>query len=219
LEKPSHIILSTAYLPPIQSFAWLVECNTLLIEQHENYVKQTYRNRCTILSANGPINLTIPTIKRSGEKVSIREVEIEYVTPWQKNHWKALESAYQNSPYFEHIADDLIPLYNKKTKYLFDLNQSLMEVILSFLEIKPSIELTQNYNTNYPDTMLDLRESISPKVDPHEDNVFSPKPYYQVFRHKGAFVPNLSIIDLVCNEGLLSLEILEDSIKKDAHQR
>jgi len=218
VQTQTPVILSTAYLPPIQYFAWLLHSNSVFIEQHENYVKQTYRNRCTILSANGPIHLTIPTAKKSGEKVPIRDVEIEYSTPWQKNHWKALESAYQNSPYFEHLADDLAPVYNGKIKYLFDLNQKLMEVLFSFLDFDPKIELTNSYISDYPGDVIDLREFISPKTDIALDNqIFRPHPYYQVFGHKGDFVPNLSIIDLICNEGLLTLEVLEKCIKKNAH--
>lgn len=207
------VLLTTAYLPPIQYFAWFVKDIPVFIEQHENYVKQTYRNRCTILSANGPLNLTIPTVKKSGEKVPIRDAEIDYSTPWQKIHWKALESAYQNSPYFEHIADDLAPYYNEKIKFLFDLNQGLVETLLVFLEIDTRTHLTEAYSDIYPSETLDLRKVISPKEEIIDNSTFNPPPYYQVFGQKSGFVPNLSIIDLVCNEGLLSVEILENSIK------
>lgn len=207
------VLLTTAYLPPVQYFAWLVKDIPVFIEQHENYAKQTYRNRCTILSANGPLSLTIPTVKKSGEKVSIRDVEIDYSTPWQKIHWKALESAYQNSPYFEHLADDLAPFYNEKIKFLFDLNQQVIETLLTFLEINTRVHLTENYSVIYPSETIDLRKVISPKEDITENDTFNPTPYYQVFGQKGGFVPNLSIIDLVCNEGLLSVDILEKSIK------
>ena len=213
----SQVLLSTAYLPPIQHFAWFTNKIPVFIEQHENYLKQTYRNRCTILSANEPLNLTIPTIKKSGEKVSIRDVEIDYSTPWQKNHWKALESAYQSSPYFEHLADDLAPAYNEKTKYLFDLNLALMEALFSFIEITPKLKFTSNYITQTGDDTVDLRELISPKAD-SDNNWFTPKQYYQVFGHKSNFIPNLSVIDLICNEGLLSVEILENCINKNAHR-
>ncbi len=210
----SQILLTTAYLPPIQYFAYLLQNTPVLIEQHENYAKQTYRNRCTILSANGSLSLTIPTIKKSGEKVPIRDVEIDYSTPWQKIHWKALESAYQNSPYFEHIADDLTPFYNTQHKFLFDFNEQLVHTLLTFIEAKPTISYTESYSTTAQSNTLDLRQAISPKVDiALKDFRFKPQPYYQVFGQKGGFIPNLSIIDLVCNEGLLSLEILEKSIK------
>jgi len=210
----SQVLLTTAYLPPILHFAYLVQETPVLIEQHENYIKQTYRNRCTILSANGPLSLTIPTVKKSGEKIPIKDVEIDYSTPWQKIHWKALESAYQNSPYFEHIADELAPYYNKRVKFLFDLNQQLIETLLAFIEVSPTIRYTETYSTTTKSNTLDLRQVISPKVDFASTELrFEPQPYYQVFGQKGNFVPNLSIIDLICNQGLLSLEILEKSIK------
>lgn len=205
-------VISTAYFPPIQQFAHLVSNSRILLEEHENYTKQTYRNRCSILSANGPHSLTIPVVKHSGSKTPIRAVEIDYCTAWQKVHWRAIESAYKNSPYFEHMADSLIPFYEKKTKYLFDLNLMLIETILDFLEITAHIETTSEYIHCYQETYLDLR-GISPKGDANKINPkYHDVPYYQVFSHKQPFVPNLSIIDLVCNEGLLSVELMRKSM-------
>ncbi|HUW07922.1 MAG TPA: WbqC family protein [Williamwhitmania sp.] len=207
-------ILSTAYFPPIQLFSRLVSNGRILIEQHEHYTKQSYRNRCTILSANGPLNLTIPVVKDSGNKMPIRDVEIDYCTPWQKVHWRAMESAYKSSPYFEHIADSLVPFFEKKTKYLFDLNLMLIESILDFLEITAHIETTSEYIPCYQETHLDLR-GISPKSDANKiDSSYHDAPYYQVFSHKQPFVPNLSVVDLVFNEGLLSVDIMRRAIKK-----
>lgn len=180
------------------------------MEQQENYAKQTYRNRCTLLSANGPLDLTIPIVKKSGNKMPIKDVTIEYSTPWQKIHWKAIESAYKSSPYFEHLEDILKPNYEKQTKYLFDFNLNLLGLLLGFLEIKVNIETTKEYIHSYPANFTDLR-GISPKGDSHQ--LLDPNkkviPYYQVFSHKMPFVPNLSILDLICNEGLLSIEILK----------
>ncbi len=207
-------ILSTAYLPPIQIFSRLVSNGRILIEQHEHYTKQSYRNRCTILSANGPLNLTIPVVKDSGNKMPIRDVEIDYCTPWQKVHWRAMESAYKSSPYFEHIADSLVPFYEQQTKYLFDFNLKLIETLLNFLEVSVKMEMTTEYIHHYPEGLLDLR-GVSPKMDfKKADPQYSEVPYYQVFSHKQPFVPNLSVIDLVFNEGLLSLDIMRKAIKK-----
>jgi WbqC-like protein family. len=203
-------ILSTAYLPPIQLFAPLVFNDKTLLEQHENYTKQTYRNRCTILGANGTLDLIVPIVKNSGIKIPIKDVLIDYATPWQKIHWKAIESAYKSSPYFEHIEDSLRPFYYEQTKYLFDLNQKLIDTLLDFLEIRPNIESTKEFTHDYPEGYIDLR-GISPK---HENKAYSFNcvPYYQVFSHKQPFVPDLSIIDLICNEGLFSVDIMRKTI-------
>lgn len=208
------VVMATAYFPPIQQFAYLVSNSRILLEEHENYTKQTYRNRCSILSTNGPHSLTIPVVKHSGSKTPIRAVEIDYSMAWQKVHWRAIESAYKNSPYFEHIADSLIPFFEKKTKYLFDLNLMLIETILDFLEISAHIETTSEFIPCYQENQVDLR-GLSPKADVSIlDSKYRDVSYYQVFSHKQPFVPNLSIIDLVFNEGLLSVDIMRKTIKK-----
>jgi hypothetical protein len=214
--KPFNtVLLSTAYLPPIQYFTKLFAYDQVFIEQHESYSKQSYRNRCMILGANGPLTISIPIKKISGTKMPIREVEIDYDTPWQKIHWKAIESAYNCSPFFIYYKDDLKGFYHNRIRYLFDFNCGLIQIISSLIEINPDIHFTEKFDIN-PANSHDFRNTIHPKPRMNRyDNDFTPVRYYQVFKEKTGFVPGLSIIDLLFNEGNQTIHILESCIKKE----
>ncbi|QKG80429.1 WbqC family protein [Tenuifilum thalassicum] len=203
----SKLLASTAYLPPISYFSAILNAEKIIFEAHETYIKQTYRNRCLILSANGPLPLIIPVIRPKGNHTPITEVEVDYSTRWNKNHVRAIESAYRSSAYFEFIADFLFPFYEKKFDTLWELNLSLINAIFEFLEIKKNIETTSHFVKETDKGTTDLR-SLSPK---QKSNSIFPEsvPYYQVFEHKFGFTPNLSIIDMLFNEGLESLELLK----------
>lgn len=209
----SSAIISIGYLPPVQYFAKLIQYQNIYIESAENYTKQTYRNRCVILGANGPISLTIPVVKTQGNHTPIKLIEIDNSTLWQKNHWKTIESAYRTSAYYDFVADILEPFFNKRYTNLFDFDYQLMNAIFDFLSIQPNIHTTTQYFSNYE---VDFRNSISPKVDFLNDTQFLPAEYFQVFSNKFGFVPNLSIIDLLFNEGLSAIEVIDVSIKKPA---
>lgn len=207
----SSAIISIGYLPPVQYFAKLIQYQNIYIESAENYTKQTYRNRCVILGANGPISLTIPVVKTQGNHTPIKLIEIDNSTLWQKNHWKTIESAYRASAYYDFVADILEPFYTKRYVNLFEFDYQLMNAIFDFLSIQPNIHTTTQYFSNYE---VDFRNSISPKVDISEDKQFTSAEYFQVFSNKFGFVPNLSIVDLLFNEGLSAIEVIESSIKK-----
>lgn len=202
--------LSTAYLPPIQYITKLFD-GDIFIERHEHYIKQSYRNRCNILAANGVIPLTIPIVKRHNEKMPIGEVEIDYELPWQKIHFKSIESAYKNSPYFDYYIDEFMPFFEERHQLLLDYNTQLLQVILSIIGIKPNIHYTDEFEKAYP--CNDFRYNISPKSK-IADESFASNEYYQVFGSKFGFAPNLSIIDLIFNEGPSAKEILMQCIKK-----
>ncbi|MGE0078752.1 MAG: WbqC family protein [Bacteroidales bacterium] len=206
-------ILSVAYLPPIQYFTKLVQYQHILVESLENYTKQTYRNRCVILGANGPLALTIPVIKTQGNHTPIKLVEIDNSTLWQKNHWKAIESAYRTSAYYDFVADILNPFYSKRFTNLFEFDSMLMSSIFDFLSLAPNIHNVSSYNDDYGQEVDDYRGTITPKVDSQSDLQFHPVVYFQVFSNKFGFVPNLSIIDLLFNEGLSAIDIIEASTK------
>ncbi|MDR0726291.1 MAG: WbqC family protein [Prevotellaceae bacterium] len=210
-KKNCQIILSTAYLPNVQYFSKLL-CEDIIIEQHENYPKQTFRNRCEILSANGIISLTIP-IKHSANKIKIRDVEIDYTDNWQRLHWRTINTAYRSSPFFVYYADDFLPFYEKKEKFLFDFNCKMLDKLIELIGIKTQITLSSNYLHNEGTGTIDCRNTITPKNKP-EDPEFFPSPYYQVFSGKFGFQPNLSILDLLCNEGNNSYSIIENSTKR-----
>ena len=211
----SSVILSTAYLPPIQYFAKLIGYPNVYTEIFETYTKQSYRNRCEILTCNGPLSLIVPVVKVNGNKTLTKDIRIDYSTNWQKNHWKAIESAYRNSVYFDFVSDLLQPFYNQKETFLIDFNNKINNELLLFLGITKKITETDQFHKQYTTDMVDLRTAIHPKTQFQTDDAqFSPVKYYQVFSDRFEFVPNLSIIDLLFNEGLNSISVIESSIKK-----
>lgn len=191
------VYLSTAYLAPVQYYCKLLQYGEAYIEAEENYLKQTYRNRCTIAGANGPLALSIPIVKPDTLKCLTKDIRISDHGNWRHLHWNAITSAYNMSPFFEYYEDDFAPFYEKKYAFLFDFNTRLCRLACELLDIHPNIKETTEYNPEVPN---DYREAIRPKHPP-EDNSFHPKPYYQVFREKNGFLPNLSIIDLLFNMG------------------
>jgi hypothetical protein len=208
-----HALLSTAYLPPVQFISKFFVYHRIYIEKHENYQKQSYRNRCCIYGANGKQCLVIPVIKLHGKKMPVTEVAIDYTTNWQKIHLKSIESAYRLSPFYEYYADDFLAIYDQKIPLLFDWNMKLLKTILNLLKNDVIPEETTAWipaDTHYPD----YRQSINPKKRLTEpDTSFEPIPYQQVFREKFGFIPNLSIIDLLFNEGPETKAILLRSIR------
>jgi len=200
------IYLSTAYFPNIYFFSKFLLSENIVIEAFEHYQRRTYRNRCEILSANGKINLQVPINKRNTN--AIKDVLVDYGTNWQKQHFKTLESAYQSSPFFEYIIDDFMFVFEKKEKYVFDLNLKIIETILNFLHLENNISFTKEYKESYE---KDFRNRIHPR-NPIIDNDFKNITYYQTFNNKFPFVSNLSILDLLFNEGNNAQIILKESI-------
>lgn len=211
MDTNKNILLSTAYFPPVQYVSKFLQFEKIYIEQHENFTKQTYRNRCEILAANGPVSLVIPVVKGRGSKIKIRDLKISYDTDWQRNHWRTIFSAYNSSPFFEFYRDEISPFFEKKWKFLFDYNLAILESICELIEIDFNVELTHDFEKVDSNT-LNFREAISPKKQKAKhDPDFHPNEYTQVFAEKFGFVPNLSILDLLFNEGPNSYNILERS--------
>ena len=198
--------LSTAYLPPVQWFSKLLRYDKVYVEQYENYQKQTYRNRCVIAGPNGAISLTVPIEKPDTLKCLTKDIRISDHGNWRHLHWNALESAYNQTPYFEYLKDDLRPFYEKSFRYLMDFNEELVAVICALIDIEPHIERTTDYIAVREDA--DFRDRIHPKKNWQEDKDFAPVPYYQVFQQKYGFLPNLSIVDLLFNMGPESVLVL-----------
>lgn len=210
-----NIYLSSAYLAPVEYYTKFLTEKTVFIEKHENYLKQSYRNRCTILSANGAIPLSIPVKHSSGEKTLIKDIRIADHGNWQHMHWNAIVSAYSSTPYFEYYQDDFAPFYHKKYSFLLDYNEELRILINKLLGIKKqNILYTELYKTDLEKYDLDFREIIHPKKDYRLlDLEFFPQKYYQVFNQKFSFVENMSIIDLLFNMGNESILVLMNSKK------
>jgi len=190
----STVLLSSAYLPPVQFFS-AMKGNRVLIEQFDNYRKQTLRNRCLIATAGGMQALTIPVVKSDAPKQLMRDVRISDHGDWRRQHWNALESAYMSTPYFIYYQDEFRPFYEKKWDFLLDFNMELTRVILKLAGIGTSMELTEIYES-CPDCMTDLRGLIEPGKSGYQA-----KPYWQVFSEKYGFLPNLSAVDLLFNMG------------------
>ena len=199
------LILSTAYLPPIQYFATIVKHQNFLIEKKENYSKQSYRNRCTIGSENGPLDLVIPVKKSKSGKIPISNVQIDNDYKWQILHWRAFVSAYKNSPFFEYYEHEFLPFYRNSFENLFDFNLQLIEKALELtgFEIKPGF--TDCFTMDYEKDFIDERYTIHPKKQSSFNSITE---YTQVFSNKYGFLPNLSIIDLIFNTGPSAKNIL-----------
>lgn len=208
------VCLSSAYLAPVQYYTKIFSANKIYIEQNDSYVKQTYRNRCTIISANGEISLSVPVVHSSKDKTLMKDIRIAEHGNWQHMHWNTIVSAYNSTPFFEYYQDDFYPFYHKKYTFLFDFNEELRELILRLLNIECSQSVyTDKYKTSFSDTEIDLRDIIHPKKDWSVlDPDFRPETYYQVFNQKFGFIPNMSIIDLLFNMGNESELILFKSI-------
>ncbi len=192
------VYLSTAYLAPIEYYMQLKAFPEVCIERHCNYMKQTYRNRCVIASANGPQTLSIPVEKTETLKSLTKDIRIAEHGNWRHLHWNAIISAYNSTPFFEYYEDDFAVFYEHKQTFLFDFNESLRELVCELLGIQPHIRYTSEYKSVFSSLEIDYREVIHPKKT--TQTAFF-KPYYQVFDNKSGFQSNLSIIDLLFNMG------------------
>lgn len=204
IEQNNHILLPTAYLPPIEYFYYLVNADETLIEIEESYPKQTYRNRAKIFTANGILSLSIPVTKIHGNNTKTKNIQISNINRWQINHWKAIESAYNASPYFLYYKDELESFYTKTFDSLLDFNTKLIKQILDFIVCSREIKFTESYNKELAG-IIDLRNTFNPK----EESLFQCPKYFQVFEEKHGFQTNLSIIDLLFSEGPNTLNILK----------
>lgn len=198
--ESTSCLLSTAYLAPVQYYSKLATYTNAYIEHQEFFPKQTYRNRAVIYGANGALNLTIPIKDRSNRTLT-KDAKIAYHLDWQKLHWRSLEAAYRSTPYFEYYQDDFYPFYTTaRYTFLIDFNAALLEATGKLIKLKSKLEVTSSYIKDPVET-ADFRNLISPKSDPAADYSFTIKPYPQLFDTKYGFIPNLSIVDLLFNQG------------------
>lgn len=194
-----EVLIHPGYFGSIAQYVAMGKAEKLWFEHTDNFQKQTYRNRTYIYAANGKLALSIP-IKHTGNKTQhqkYREIKIENDFPWQSQHWKSIQTCYRTSPFFEFYEDDFVGLYKKKFKYLLDFNYECLEVILNTLEWEIISEKTSEYQKQVSQDVLDARGLINAKSDINLEF----EPYTQVFEQKEGFISNLSILDLLFNEG------------------
>ena len=204
-----NIILDLQYLPKVEYFVEIVQANNVLIEAHESYQKQTYRNRTKILSSNKIIDLSIP-IQNGRQHSPIRDVKIEYKQKWYNQHTRSIVSSYGKSPFFEHYWDYLKIVFEKKPTYLFDFNWDLLTTCLKLLRIK-SVNQTESYVKKYSIDTEDLRSVYSPK---NKETPIWHYSYHQIFGNK--FEESMSIIDLLFCMGPESIRVLKSAKRRNA---
>lgn len=202
-------IIELQYLPQPVYFALLISNQQLYIDKYEHFVKQTYRNRCRILTANGIDELTIPVLNASS-KVPVKDIKIDNSQKWVNRHWRAIQSAYGKAPFFEFYGPELKNTFYKNHKYLFDLSMELLTQCLDFLKLKKDIKFTDKYYSLMDSPQNDLRSNISPKKNRILPFTYKQMTYQHVFGNK--FVENLSIIDLIFCEGPRAGDILKSGI-------
>lgn len=209
----SMTILSLPYLPSIAWCAAAWNSTEVYLEACENYQKGSLRNRCYIAGPNGIQRLSIPLVKGKHQQTPVREVRIAFDEPWQRQHWRAIKTAYGNAPFFEHYADELAPFYERRYEFLFDYNFDLLAFILQKkLGWKGSPVLTREWlptRTWVP--AIDLREIVADEPDEWPP-WFYPTRYPQVFEGRNGFLPNLSVLDLLFCRGKMGGEVLKTSM-------
>ena len=192
------VILPSAYMPSVEYVARLLreEC---VIDLGENYIKRSERNRASILSANGVMQLTVNVENANRPRQKMRDVKIDYSKRWQHQHWVSILSAYKSSPYFDHFAHEIEPFYKREWRYLVDYNMEYLDVLLRLLGAKDKPTVSEQY-VEAAECDLDLR----PKQK--KDSTFVAEPYFQVFSDRIPFQPNLSVLDLLMCEGKASID-------------
>ena len=209
------VVLSTAYFAPVAYYALLYHEPDVVIEAHENYNKQSYRNRMFIGTNQGPLALSVNIEKGYEVKSPIREVRLSNHGDWRHQHEIALMSNYGSTPFYDYYIDDILKVLYCDQQTLFGLNEKIRELICRFIGITTKVRYSEHYLDNESMEFRDLRNSLHPKKDisiamPE----FEAKPYYQVTGQKQPFMPNLSILDLLFNLGPESIFVLRDSIAK-----
>jgi hypothetical protein len=191
------------YFPSISNFAAMAQADGITFEVHDHFQKQTNRNRTYIYSPNGIQLLNIPVKHSNNRHQAAKEVKIEWAFDWQKQHFKSLEAAYRTSPFFEYYEDKLMPLFTDKPTFLLDLNFRALELVFECLGMPFDYEVTDEYFHEHID-MKDFRALAQGKKD---YTVVSEYP--QVFADKHGFISNLSVLDVLFNEGRFALDYLK----------
>ncbi len=198
------MLLYPTYFSPIIQYVILAQRKHVTYEVEDNYQKQTYRTRCYVFSPNGRQLLNIP-VKNANSKQKTKDVLIDYSFDWQKQHLKSIEAAYRSSPFFEFYEDEIRAVYETKPAFLLDFNFRCQDLMIDALQLETTYSKTESYQ-NKVENSEDLRNLVLAKNEVE----YKLEKYTQVFDNKHGFIANLSILDLLCNEGTNALSYLEN---------
>ena len=197
-----NIIIHPSYFPSVSNLVAIAKADLVTLEMEDNFQKQTNRSRMYIYSPNGIQLLNIPVKHSCSRYQRIKEVKIENDFDWQKQHFKSLEAAYRTSPFFEYFEDDILPVFQKKHTFLMDLNLETISIISKCLRLEFDYDETSEF-FHRVDDKIDFRNLINGKKDTSKF-----ESYTQVFGDKHGYLNNLSVLDLLFNEGRCALEYL-----------
>lgn len=202
------ILIESQYFPSIAYFSLLANSEQVHIDIHENFEKQSYRNRTHIIGANQVQSLSVP-VNHAGRKIPIHQLQIDHQQKWMNNHWRAIQSAYGKAPFFDYYGEYFRDEFQRKHERLIGFNQSLLTLCLKLLKLKLNVVETQIYEKTTPEGVIDFRSQIHPKKSLDTLAWFRPELYHQIFGKD--FVPNMSILDLLFCTGPDALEVLNRS--------
>ncbi len=202
------LIIENQYFPCVNYINTLFQFSNVKIEQYETYQKMSFRNRSVVAGSNGVVDLSVPLENGRNQRLLMKEVRISYLSNWQVQHFRTIESCYSRSPYFEFYRDGVWDLLRKKQSFLLDMNLEILNWLKKVLKIPAGISLTEGYEKNYPEDVKDLRNHFLPKNRLVQDAGFR---YTQVFEDRIGFQSNLSILDLLFCSGPESIHLLIDN--------
>jgi hypothetical protein len=209
IDKPAATaLIELQYLPTIAFFAAITACDVVELEAHEYFEKQTYRNRTIFLSSQQTEKLTVPLIG-ANKKIKSRDIRIDQSQLWANKHWRTLKTCYGKSPYFEFFEDEFYQIYKQKHQFLWDLNLAFLTKCLRIMQIQLNITETGSYKKQLNKNVIDYRSLINPKREHLLEEVYKPVVYQQNFGN--TFEANLSVVDLIMNEGPNAFNIIKKS--------
>lgn len=206
------VLIELHFLPCLEYFCAWIDSPEVVLEKHENYLRQGLRNRCYVMTSQGPRRVTIPVV-HPGPGKKVTDVRIDYTNRWQQTLWRTLTSAYAQAPFFEHYAGELKAKIFSNTPFLYDLNFELLSLCLRWVKLNVTIRESLTFEKHLTSDAIDLRNVISDRQAPDVRQFYRPHPYTQVFGRE--FVPNLSIVDLVFCEGPGAAGVLRNSRVRD----
>ncbi len=211
LPETTTPLLALHYFPCLEYFSCFTRPGEVLLEAHEHFIKQSYRNRCYILGPHQVEKLTVPVVGGT-KKILVRDLKVDSSQPWQRQHWRSLQSCYGKSPFFEHYAPRLAPVFQEEWKYLWDLNEKVLTLCLDLLQLPATPAATHAYIQQTGTGLYDLRQAIRPNLPFTARDLYCSVPYTQLFGAK--FVANLSVLDVLFCEGPAAASVIRQSAKQ-----